>query len=237
MRKLTKNVGKEQLPGVNENEKWNLRDPNRLRTLRNGSSYSRMRWIDDHIPMMSEITRERYLDTKDKLRSDTQYFRASPGMLMGMLNAGSTTLGLITQNCKINLMNMKVMTLRSSDNSEGFREYTSWYMEDKFVSQFGVEISHRSQGKNPNDDMYSIIKGTATSISAPNINPLGASARLRIGIDNVRRFWRIVRNPDKRKGISDNVLHISHEGRPLWTPMNCHSYDTVLREKHTVRAK
>lgn len=198
-------------------------------------------------------------------------------MLMGMLNAGSKTLGLITQNYKINLMNMKVMTLRSSDNSmstyladtshglrdcvdktienmsltginlspdksfffrEGFGEYTSWYMEDKFVFQFGVEISHRSQGKNPKDDMYSIAKGTATSISAPNINPLGASARLRISIDNVRRFWRIVRNPDKREGISDNVLHIiSHEGRPLWTPMNCHSDDIVLREKHTVRAE
>lgn len=44
-------------------------------------------------------------------------FRASPGMLMGMLNAGSTTLGLITQNYPMDPLLMKVMTLRSSDDS------------------------------------------------------------------------------------------------------------------------
>lgn len=108
-----------------------------------------------------------------------------------------------------------------------------WYMEDKFVSQFGVETSSlRPKGKNPNDDMYAIAKGTAKSISTLNINPLGASARLRIGVDNVRRLWKINRNPDKREGVSDNVLHICDGGRSLWTPMNCHLDDYVLREMH-----
>lgn len=164
--------------------------------VRNGTHYSRMRWIDEHIPMMSEETKEWYLDIKDKITEDRRYFKASPGMLMGMLNAGSTTLGLITQNYKMDPLHMKVMTLRSSDDSmstylaetsqglrecvnrtiknmglaginispdksfffrEGFGEYTSWYIEDKFVSQFGVETSSlRPQGKNPNDDMYAI---------------------------------------------------------------------------------
>lgn len=154
--------------------------------------------MDEHIPMMSAETAKWYDEIKDKITADRKYFRASPGMLMGMLNAGSTTLGLITQNYRMNPINMKVMTLRSSDDSmstylaesaqglrecvnrtiknmglvginlspdksfffrEGFGEYTSWYMEDKFVSQFGVETSSlRPQGKNPNDDMYLMKK-------------------------------------------------------------------------------
>lgn len=81
---------------------------------------------------------------------------------------------------------------------EGFGEYTSWYMEDKFVSQFGVETSAlSSQGKNPNDDMFSVAKGTSTALSTLTINAPGASARLRIGIDNVRRLWRIKRDANK----------------------------------------
>lgn len=94
--------------------------------------------------------------------------------------------------------------------------------------------SLRPLGKNPNDD---IAKGTATSISTLNINLPGASARLRIGIDNVRRLWRIVRNTDQREGISDNLLNTSDRGRSLWTPMNCYSDDIVLRDKHTIRAE
>lgn len=116
----------------------------------------------------------------DKITKDREYFKASPDMLMGILNAGSTTLGLITQNYRMNPLQIKVMTLRSSDDSmstylsdtasglrkcvsqtimnmglvginvspdktfffrAGFGEYTLWYMEDKFVSQFGVETS------------------------------------------------------------------------------------------------
>lgn len=101
------------------------------------------------------------------------------------------------------------------------------------MSQFGVETSAlRPQGKNPNDDMYAIDKGTATSILTLNINLLGSSARLRIGVDNVRRLWKINRNPDKREGISDNVLYICDVRRSLWTPMNCHLDDYVLREMH-----
>lgn len=54
--------------------------------------------MNTYIPMMSEETSKWYNEIKDKITEDRKYFKASPGMLMGMLNAGSTTLGLITQN-------------------------------------------------------------------------------------------------------------------------------------------
>lgn len=121
---------------------------------------------------------------------------------MGMLNAGSTTVSLIAANHRMYQDRMKVMCLRSSDDSmtlymaatveelrncvelnrqnlavaginlsgsktfffpERYGEYTSWYMDQKFVSQFGVETSSlRPQGKNPQDDFYSLAKGTST---------------------------------------------------------------------------
>lgn len=59
--------------------------------VRNDTHYSRMKWIDEHIPMMSNETREWYEEIKDIITDDRKYFRASPGVLMGMLNADSTT--------------------------------------------------------------------------------------------------------------------------------------------------
>lgn len=59
--------------------------------VRNDTHYSRLNWIDKHIPMMSAETKEWYEEIKDKITEDRKYFKASPGMLMGMLNAGSTT--------------------------------------------------------------------------------------------------------------------------------------------------
>lgn len=116
---------------------------------------------------------------------------------------------------------------------EGFGEYTSWYMEDKFVSQYGVETSAlRPQGKNPNDDFYAIAKGTLTALQTLNINPIGASARLRLGTDGVRRIWRINRNPNKIFGVKDNCLHIADGVISLWTPMNCHLDDLVVRRRN-----
>lgn len=48
-----------------------------------------MRWIDDYIPMMSEITREWYLDIKDKITSDRQYFRVSPDANCRLYDVGA----------------------------------------------------------------------------------------------------------------------------------------------------
>ncbi|CAB3222418.1 unnamed protein product [Arctia plantaginis] len=75
---------------------------------------------------------------------------------------------------------------------EGIAEYTSWYIDGKFVSQYGTEVpSIRPQGKKPYDDLYAIAKGTATLLQTPVINHLGATATLRIGVAACKRVWRL----------------------------------------------
>ena len=52
---------------------------------------------------------------------------------------------------------------------------------------FGVEVaSLRPQARNP-QDFYSITKGTYVAPNTLTINPLGAEARLRLGMDGARR--------------------------------------------------
>jgi hypothetical protein len=209
---------------------------------------------------------------RERIDEDREFADSSPGMLMGMLNAGSTTLGLLPQNHRMDQKQTKVVTLRSSDDSmttyladssanlaeciyrnicnlglidvnmspdktfffrKGYRGYTSWYMEEKFVTQFGVETaSLRPQGKNPNGDFFAIAKETSTSLQTMSINVLGASARLRLGIEGVRRVWWINREPKKREGIKDSVLSICDGGMSLWNPTNCHIDDATLRERY-----
>lgn len=79
---------------------------------------------------------------------------------------------------------------------QGYGEYTSWYQDyNKFVSQYGVETAAiRPQGTNPPDDFISIAKGVKTALQTLTINPLGATIRLKLGVDGVRRIWRINRN-------------------------------------------
>jgi hypothetical protein len=141
---------------------------------------------------------------------------------MGMLNAGSKTLGLLSVNHRMDIMIMGAITLRSSDDSmskylasnshnarncvernrrnlgmiainyskkktffmkEGLGEYTSWYMDSVFVSQFGVETAAlRPQGNPSPDDFYTVAKQTAIALGTLTINHLGADARLRIGL-------------------------------------------------------
>lgn len=167
------------------------------------------------------------------------FLRASPGMLMGLLNAGLTTVGLLASNFQMETSQQKVVTLRSSDDSmpvyvgDGwgnvedcvskhrtnlemisinlstkktlffptkYGEYTSWYQDGNFVSQYGVETAAiRPQGQNPPDDFHSVAKGVTVALQTLTINPLGATIRLKLGLDGVRRLWRIERNPNKEK--------------------------------------
>lgn len=70
--------------------------------------------------------------------------------------------------------------------------HTSWYIDGKFVSQYGTEVpSIRPQGKTPYDDLYAIAKGTATLQQTLVINAMGATARLRLGISSCKRVWRL----------------------------------------------
>lgn len=75
---------------------------------------------------------------------------------------------------------------------EGFGEYTPWYLNGGFVSQFGTEIpSIRPQGKNPGDDLYFCAKSTAVSLRTLTINHLGASAKIRLGVKSIKDVWRL----------------------------------------------
>jgi hypothetical protein len=235
------------------------------------TSFNRLQWCEESICRMNAKTREWYLKIKEKMDGDLLF--ASPGMLMGMMNAASTTIGLLSTNYMMDSRDMKVVTLRSSDDSmsvfvgkdwplvskcvsmnfvnlsliginlspkktlffpEGFGEYTSWYQDGVFVSQYGVETSGiRPQGKNPPDDFYSISKGCSVALQTFTINPLGATIRLRLGIDGVRRVWRI-RSDRTRKGVSNSVIVLSDGGRRPWHFANSHLEETSLREHFAI---
>lgn len=149
-----------------------------------------------------------------------------------MLNAASTTPGMIPSNYKMNNDKVKDICMRSSDDSmtkylacdkksnieciannkqnlslasinlsldktflfvDGFGEYTSWYLNVGFVSQFGTEIpSIRLQGKNPGDDFYFCANSTVVLLHTLTINHLGASAKLRLGLSPPKMFGRFL---------------------------------------------
>nr|APG77880.1 polymerase PB1 [Hubei earwig virus 1] len=225
--------------------------------------YNRVEW--KHLHRLNGNTRNNIAPIYDKLEGD--FIFSSPGMLMGMLNAASTTVGLLAQGYALN-PNQEVITLRSSDDSttvyagdspqtlenciektrrslsllginmskektffftEGYSEYTSWYQDKKFLSQYGVETSTlRPQGKNPYDDAYNIAKGTATALQTLSINHLGAMIKLLIGIDNVRRLWRVEMDNLKR-GMGPKIQLIADGGINIWDTTNCHLEEISFR--------
>lgn len=210
-----------------------------------GKKYTRLHWTPKSGNQLNEENKKWFEQVKGLLVYNDEFLRCSVSMLMGMLNAGSTTLGLLPVNHRMKDRGYEVICMRSSDDTttsyksqtskgnrrciehhrrnlsmiginlspaktfffkEGFGEYTSWYMDLRFVAQYGVETtSQRPQGKNPYDDLYAIAKGTSTALSTLNINPLGASIRLRVGILNIKRIWRIQKNYSKYDRISGNV--------------------------------
>nr|DBA44339.1 TPA_asm: polymerase PB1 [Diachasmavirus orthomyxi] len=228
----------------------------------------RLDWEKDPLDFFNNKTRS-WLEEARKIMKGN-YLLSSCGMLMGMMNAASTTLGLLATNYTLDQRLSKVVTLRSSDDSasmylgassdygadayyknkksmallginlsgaktllfvRGYGEYTSWYFDVKFASQFGVESSAlRPQGKNPHDDFYAIAASTAVSLNSLQNNCIGAAARLVIGISNVRRLYRIVRDPTKREGISPSVLLLSDGGDNPWHCSNCSLQEIPLKE-------
>ncbi|PNF26221.1 hypothetical protein B7P43_CG03716, partial [Cryptotermes secundus] len=234
----------------------------------NEDTFRRIKWNDDDTQNTSLKTKTWYNDVKHLVTKDRRHLRASPRMLMGMLNAGSTTLGLLAVNHRIDQEQTRVVTLRLNDDSmslylsnsasnnrlcieanrknlemidinlsldktfifkEGIGEYTSWYMDLGFVTVQSRNKFLRPQGKNPPDD-FSISKGTATALSTLTINHIGAKARLRIGVDNVRRLWRIKKDYNKRKDKSEDVLLLSDGGWTPWNVSNCHLMEVPLKE-------
>lgn len=238
----------------------------------NCDSFSRIQWTDDDMDKMNSTTREWYGKVKHLISEDRKFIRCSPGMLMGMLNAASTTLGMIPANYRMDNTVMKVICMRSSDDSmtkymskdgpsniqcisqnkqnlslaginlspdktfffmEGFGEYTSWYLNGGFVSQFGTEIpSIRPQGKNPGDDLFFCAKSTSVSFQTLTINHLGASAKLRLGTKAIKDVWRLpATGSNPRENVSLEVQMIEDGGRSLWNCVNCHINQYVSKER------
>ncbi|CAH0730581.1 unnamed protein product, partial [Brenthis ino] len=83
----------------------------------NENEYSRITWENKHLEKMNEFTREWYLKVRDYITDNWKFLRSSPGMLIGMLNAASTTLGMLPANYKMDENIMRVVCMRSSDDS------------------------------------------------------------------------------------------------------------------------
>lgn len=119
----------------------------------------------------------------------------------------------------------------------GYGEFTSWYCDGAFLSQYGVETSTiRPQGKNPYDDCHTIAKSTSVGLQQMAINHYGAEGKLRIGVDNVRRLYRIPLVPNKRRLISNQVLLIADGGANLWDTSSCH-LDEICMKRRLARSE
>lgn len=64
------------------------------------------------------------------------------------------------------------------------------------------------------------------------MNPIGATAKLRIRIDNVRRLWRVKYEPGKKEGISPKVQLLADGEYCLWDSMNSHLEETSIKLHH-----
>lgn len=78
------------------------------------NAFSRIEWKDYHedVDKMNQATKDWYLKIKHLITEDRKFIRCSPGMLMGMLNAASTTLGVIPSNYRMNNVICITLTLR-----------------------------------------------------------------------------------------------------------------------------
>nr|QEM39320.1 PB1 [Guadeloupe mosquito quaranja-like virus 3] len=82
---------------------------------RAASYHGAIPYTEEGLEMVNSLNKP-WFEEMLKLREGNNYIRASPGMLMGMMNAGSTTLGLITVNYYHDGRG-SMKTLRSSDDS------------------------------------------------------------------------------------------------------------------------
>nr|QWC36498.1 PB1 [Bemisia tabaci Quaranja-like virus 3] len=226
-----------------------------------GENFSRFDWREVPMEMLNENTRQWFEKIKPDLDSRNCVY--SPfGMLMGMLNAGSTTYGLLATAS----MSKDVATVRSSDDSIqkiggddiesawqttvetytrqrrhginpsmkknryfrwAFGEYTSWYIDGTFTSQYGVEISSiRPKGDTCHTDFHSCAAETNVSLREFRLNNIGAEMMLGLRIANTRRLWRVKKNPLKRLNVGvKKALLLADGGNNPW-----HGTTTCLSE-------
>lgn len=83
----------------------------------NDTNYSRLEWKREHLQSMNTETKEWFTKLESRLSKCSRFVKASPGMLMGMLNAVSTIVGLLPGNMNSEGNRMRVICMRSSDDS------------------------------------------------------------------------------------------------------------------------
>lgn len=233
----------------------------------NDSEYQRVDWCNVPRGCLNKKTAKWHEEIKPYLEEDN-YVLSSPGFLMGMLNAASTTVGLIAVGYK-QMREVEVTTLRSSDDSmtvfaapsikelaksieinrkslkliginpstskslffeKGYGEYTSWYQDGDFIAQCGVETSSlKPGGSNAQDDFNTIASNTTTLLRTNTINKIGAISRIMVGIDNVRRLWKVGRNSGKRPELTRSVVFLADGGDCPWNLENLAMEESVLR--------
>jgi hypothetical protein len=83
--------------------------------IEDAKSFTRLEWKARFLSRMNNVTEDWMRKAANLIKGN--YMLASPGMLMGMLNAASTTIGMLPIMHHVNPMAQKVTTLRSSDDS------------------------------------------------------------------------------------------------------------------------
>ncbi|ASA47420.1 PB1 [Aedes alboannulatus orthomyxo-like virus] len=134
-------------------------------------------------------------------------------------------------------VNLKMCGINLSDKKTfifpiGYGEYTSWYQDGALVAQYGAEATRiKPTGMNPPDDFYGVVKSTANGLMNLESNNLGAEAKIRLGIANVRSLYRIKRRQEDENGISLKVRVLADGGLNPWNCSNCHLEETSLKER------
>nr|AJG39089.1 PB1 [Wuhan Louse Fly Virus 3] len=230
--------------------------------------HGKMEFTEENLPRFNTLTRE-WVSKSLPLLEDNCYLSASSGMLMGMHNAASTTLGLLSVGYRKE-EESNIYTLRSSDDSMtlyatstlqkmntlidtedlnlqlcginlskkktfifkfGYGEYTSWYQDGKMVAQYGPETTTlRPGGNNPPDDFNNLARTTSVSLMKLETNEIGAEAKIRLGVHNIRSLYMIKQKDRNESNISRECLVLSDGGLNLWDCSNCHLEETSLKE-------
>lgn len=175
---------------------------------------------------LSASVRERGSDTRRILRSSDD----STTVYVCSTNDG------LRESLQADIKNHKFLGVNFSVEKtllfpEGFGEYTSWYFDGKFLAQYGTDTSQlRPGGRNPYDDLNSMMRQTAVSQVRLECNPFGAAARIQLSAANVRRLYRIhIRTERRSPQISLEVTLFADGGVNPYVPSNCHLDEIAMK--------
>lgn len=175
--------------------------------VKNSQYYSRLKWIDEHTSVMNERTKEWYLKLKHKISTDRRYLYSSPGILVALLNAASTTVGLLSSNFNMN-NEMKALCMSALSSDDSTTKYLSNSSENnvKCVLRNKQNLSLIGINLRPDKTFFlpeGIVELVLLGIFIGNlflskvqkfrayVHHMGATARLQIDIDACKRLWRM----------------------------------------------